>query len=241
MTHPSEWPTLFQDYPVVRYLQHSTWAQQVYVPFFGDRCIVWPVGIDTEKWRPTAGGEKVVDFLIYDKIRWDRETIVPMLLEPIRRAVKERGYTVQEIRYGAYEQNAFRVALRRCRAMIFLCEHESQGIAYQEALAAGVPILAWDQGSCLDPSRFAWGAPHIPATSVPYWDERCGERFVDAGDFTLALERFMNDMREGVYAPREYVLDHLTLDHSARRYVEIVESANSIQRLRDPESSISCG
>ena len=30
--------------------------------------------------------------------------------------------------------------------MVFLCEHENQDIAYQQALACGVPILAWDRG-----------------------------------------------------------------------------------------------
>ena len=37
--------------------------------------------------------------------------------------------------------------------MIFLVEHETQGIAYQEAMACDVPILAWDQGNWLDPKR----------------------------------------------------------------------------------------
>ena len=30
MTHPSEWPDLCEQYPVVRYLQHSAWATNVY-------------------------------------------------------------------------------------------------------------------------------------------------------------------------------------------------------------------
>ncbi len=30
MTHPSQWPTLFQDYPVACYLQHSEWTATVY-------------------------------------------------------------------------------------------------------------------------------------------------------------------------------------------------------------------
>ncbi|HWD58333.1 MAG TPA: hypothetical protein VG308_08655, partial [Stellaceae bacterium] len=47
MTHPSEWPTLCDDYPIAAYLQHSAWANEIYRPYFGDRCRVWPVGIDT--------------------------------------------------------------------------------------------------------------------------------------------------------------------------------------------------
>jgi glycosyltransferase involved in cell wall biosynthesis len=225
MTHPSEWPSLCEDYPVVRYLQHSEWTRQVYEPFFGDRCEVWPVGIDTRYWCPSPSSEKRVDFLIYDKIRWERDTLVPALLEPVRRALKERGQSVQEIRYGHYDPERYREALRRCRAMVFLSEHESQGIACQEALSSGVPVLAWDQGTCLDPDRFGWGVPDIPVTSVPYFDERCGERFTGPDGFPAALQCFVDGMRESRYAPRDYILEHLTLARSARRFVEIVERA----------------
>src|SRR5918912_1503345 len=67
MTHPSEWPTLCEDYPVVKYLQHSAWANNVYKPYFGSRCGIWPVGINTEEWLPAEPSGKSIDFLIYDK------------------------------------------------------------------------------------------------------------------------------------------------------------------------------
>jgi len=35
-------------------------------------------------------------------------------------------------------------ALSRGRSMLFLCEHETQGLAYQQAIAAGLTILDWD-------------------------------------------------------------------------------------------------
>ena len=64
------------------------------------------------------------------------------------------------------------------RAMIFLCEHETQGIAYQQALSCGVPILAWDRGGhWQDPACFPPWSMGNPVTSVPYWDERCGRTF----------------------------------------------------------------
>src|SRR5882757_2749213 len=62
MTHPSEWPPLLKDYPVALYLQHSEWANSAYAPFFGDKCRIWPVGIDTCRWRPIAGNRKPFDF-----------------------------------------------------------------------------------------------------------------------------------------------------------------------------------
>ena len=223
MTHPSEWPTLCEEYPVVRYLQHSAWANEIYVPYFGSRCAVWPVGIDTEAWRPDPSAAKTIDFLVYDKIHWDRERMVPALLEPIRDFLRERALSYGEVRYGAYRPDEYRTLLRQCRAMIFLCEHESQGIAYQEALSSGVPILAWDQGRFLDPNRVAWGQPEIPATSVPYWDERCGVKFLGADDFPAKLGEFLDGLRAGRFAPRDYILEHLTLEQCARAYLALLD------------------
>src|SRR5215510_7468067 len=173
MTHPSEWPTLCDEYPVAKYLQHSAWSNSIYQSYFGDRCEIWATGIETEVWKPN-GMAKSTDFLLYDKIHWERERLTRELLDPIRQALRSRGLSFEEIRYGSYRPESYRAALARCRAMIFLCEHESQGLAYQECLSSGVPILAWDQGQWLDPDRFKWGTPDVPATSVPYWDGRCG-------------------------------------------------------------------
>jgi hypothetical protein len=223
MTHPSEWPTLFEDYPVACYLQHSEWTVAVYRRYFGDRCAVWPVGIDTEGWRPTvAEAEKPVDFLVYDKILWERPKHERELLDPIGASLDRLGLTHQSLRYGAYEPGDYRTALGSCKAAIFLSAHESQGIAYQEALSAGVPILAWDPGRCQDPERFRWGDPDIPTTSVPYFDDRCGARFADFPAFELSLAVFLEGMRAGAYKPRDYILENLTVEKCSRNFVEIL-------------------
>src|ERR1700690_3408957 len=168
MTHPSEWPTLFDDYPIACYLQHSAWTEALYRRHFGDRCGIWPVGIDTAAWSPMrTPGEKTLDFLIYDKIHWGRESLVKGLLNPIGETLKQLGHSSAILRYGSYQPAEYREILGRCRAMIFLSPHESQGIACEEAMAAGVPILAWDPGLCQDPERFRWGDPVIPPPRVP--------------------------------------------------------------------------
>ena len=226
MTHPSEWPTLCDDYPIAAYLQHSTWANEIYQPYFGDRCRVWPVGIDTDAWR-ASDAAKSIDCLIYDKIRWCRETIVPQLLDPIRLELQRRGLSFEELRYGAYDEAAYRTALGRCSFMIFLCEHESQGLACQECLASDVPVFAWDQGWCLDPQRVAWEQPNIPATSVPYFDERCGLRFRDLAAFQQHLDEFLDRLRAGSFAPRDYVLDELSLEKCSAHFLDILTDARA--------------
>lgn len=227
MTHPSEWPTLCEDYPVVRYLQHSAWCDAVYRRYFGNRCGIWPVGIDTDRWQPAHPDGKSVDFLLYDKIHWEREAREADLLSPIRTALAQNGLTCETLRYGNYTPDVFGTALARCRAMIFLSAHESQGIAAQEALASGVPIFAWDPGTVQDPERFRWGEPVIPATSVPYFDVRCGLRFRDQAEFFARLPEFREGLEAGRFAPRDYIVENLTLEKCSRHFVEIVDAAQS--------------
>lgn len=224
MTHPSQWSDLCQQYPVIKYLQHSEWANEVYKPYFGDRCEIWAVGIDTDKWQPTPQLEKSTDFLIYNKIRWNRQTKAVEMLDPIYKELEKRGLSYKELRYGSYQPGEYQEALSRCRAMIFLCEHESQGIAYQECLASNVPILAWDNGKCLDPNRFTWGQPDIPATSVPYWDDRCGVKFADIDEFPDKLAQFMDLLASDKFAPRDYILENLTLEKCAQHYLNILKA-----------------
>jgi glycosyltransferase involved in cell wall biosynthesis len=223
MTHPSEWPTLFEDYPVACYLQHSEWTAAVYRRYFGDRCPVWPVGIDTVQWQPArGGGEKPVDFLVYDKIHWERPRYERDLLGPIRGSLEKLGKSCVNLRYGSYGPGEFHDALSRCRAAIFLSPHESQGIACQEAMASGVPILAWDPGFSQDPERFRWGETEIPSTSVPYFDGRCGLRFSDFPEFERNLPAFLEGLRGGAYSPRDYILENLTLEKCSQRFVDIL-------------------
>jgi len=225
MTHPSEWPTLCDDFPVVRYLQHSKWAADVYRPYFGDRVALWPVGIETDAWTPSADPEKRFDFLIYDKICWNRERLVPRLLNSVKQQLDRRGLKYTYLRYGAYDEPEYRRELRSSRAMIFICAHESQGIAYQECLSSNVPVLAWDPQSCLDPNRFAWGSATIPATSVPFFSSECGLKFKDIGEFPTTLAQFLDIQSSGAFSPRDYILKNLSLEHCSKAFLQILSEA----------------
>ena len=224
MTHPSEWPTLFQDYPVVKYLQHSTWANNVYIPYFGEEnCEKWFAGIDTEKWMPENRQNKEIDFLIYNKIRWNKDFYAESLKIPIINMLEQEGLTFCEINYGTYEEIEYQKLLRKSKAMIFLCEHESQGFACCEALSMDIPVFAWDQGFCLDPNRFAWNDPVIPATSVPFFDDRCGLTFRDFKEFEQKFDIFRKRQIENDFKPRQFILENLTLKKSGLRMLDILQ------------------
>jgi len=221
----TDWPTLCDDVPVSTFLQHSAWALEQYRACYGSRLALWPAGIDVDRWSVAPASAKSVDVLIYDKIMWDRERRVPELLDRTIDELVRRGLSYEIIRYGKYRPEEYRRALDRCRWLLFLCEHESQGLACNQAMSAGLPVLAWDQGWWLDPNRAALGLPPIPATSVPFFDARCGERFSSGASLPSVLDRFLDRFRAGAYAPRDYVLEHLTLEKSARTFLGYLNAA----------------
>ncbi|MDE2465466.1 MAG: glycosyltransferase family 1 protein [Alphaproteobacteria bacterium] len=223
-SHPSADPDLLQRRDIRKILVPGEWMRQMCVPVWGDRAFVWPVGIDTAWWSPTETAKRH-DVLLYVKLRWDQDRVVPTLLDPIRAFLQQKGLDVHEIRYGAYRPEEYRAALRASRSMIFLCEHETQGLAYQEALSCGVPVFAWDRGGpWTDPEFYPHRVVYEPVSSVPYWDGRCGMRFCDAEDFAQGFEMFFDAVSRQGFSPRDYILDNLTLEKCAGHYVEIARS-----------------
>lgn len=223
-SHPIEQPDFFQRYRnVKKILVPGEWMREMWIEHYSAEMVqAWPVGIDTETWRPVAGrkSEGLSDFLIYDKVRWEHERYEAELLDPIRSKLSSAGFTMREMRYGHYEEHQFHQMLQEVRAMIFLCEHETQGIAYQQALSAGAPILAWDRGGFWqDPVFYPDKVKYQPVSSVPYWDSRCGLRFAGLKDFESALEQFVARLDSNSFNPREFILENLTLEKCAADYV----------------------
>lgn len=232
MTHPSEWPTLCDEYPVVTYLSHSEWVNKQYVPYYGDRCRIWPVGIDTQLWRPDPSVRKTVDFLVYDKIPRPSDATGETLRASTLDTLAKCGLSFKVLTYGRYQPSDFRSGLLRARALLFLSPHESQGIACGEALSSDVPVLAWDPEKWTDPNRFEWGEADAVATSVPYFDDRCGVRFRGPSDFHDSLTRFLRLRDGGELKPREYMIENLTLAASARRFIDHLDEAQSAEAQR---------
>jgi hypothetical protein len=214
--HPMLAPRLMEDPRFRIYLVLAQWMYDLFHPIYGDACVRWYAGVDTDEWVDTRSYTKDVDFLVYDKIRWNREKLAIELLQPILDVLARRGLRTHVIRYKYHDHKTYRRLLERSRAMIFVCEHETQGLAYQEALASNVPVLAWDNGYWLDPLWKQVSNAMIPASSVPFFSAECGERFADVTQLEQALDRFLNHMNS--YQPRKYVLRDLSWQRSGSIY-----------------------
>jgi hypothetical protein len=222
--HPKQAPELLHGRNFRSYIVFCEWMRHMFAGSWNsEQLYLWFGGIDLDDWTDTKQSPKDIDFLVYDKIRWNRDRLVPNLREPILAELTRCGYSFEILRYGQYQHPTYKALLQRSRALLFLCEHETQGMAYQEALASNVPVLAWDQETWLDPNRPQWEASPVPASSVPYFSPACGERFREVADFPATLARFME--RRETYAPRAWVEEHLSFVESARLYMRAYRAA----------------
>ena len=89
---------------------------------------------------------------------------------------------------------------------------ESQGIAYQEILATGVPCYVIDKTVWNDQPGY-----NFPATSAPYFDDRCGIKHHNLS----RLGEFLDKL--STFKPRDYIVDNLTLEKSASEYIKLLE------------------
>lgn len=228
-SHPIEDPFLLEKHPTIKkILVPGPWMKEAFDPYYGSTIVAfWPVGIDTDNWNTHLKNETLTtDFLIYDKIRWEHSKFKNELIEPIISELQKRKLSFDLIKYGNYTHDELKDKLARCKAVIFLCEHETQGLAYQQILATGTPILAWDRGGYWqDPYYYPHKVKYGPVTSVPYWDTRCGKKFSDIAHFINVLPSFMNEIN--LFNPREFIIQNLTLETAALKYMDIFKEVQA--------------
>lgn len=67
---------------------------------------------------------------------------------------------------------------------------------------------------------------YTPVTSAPYFDSTCGIRVFQQDEMSDAIERMEKEFKK--FSPREYVLENLSLDGQAKKFLELYEKHFSL-------------
>jgi len=223
---PTDWsPQQLLSYK--HYVVPSKWVHDKYRKFrtMDHATIdVWSVGIDTDKWRSCAADIRQVGpipsselrCLLYFKNR------SPQDLELVRKILAKYGIASRLLEYGSYSEEQLHDACSWANMGILLTDTESQGIAYMEMLSSDLPLFVFNKSW--------WETPQknfkVSATSVPYFDPRCGE-VADNVDLKL-FEKFLDAVQNWRYRPRSYILENHTLELGAQRYYDLLVKHQSI-------------
>ena len=187
----------------------SEWVKNKFITKFNlpeDKLAVWPVGI--EEFNNIR--EPNYDCLIYFKRRDQSE------LDAVKNFLVNNGLSYRMVEYGTYGEDGFKELVNSAKFCFLINGTESQGIAVQEIMSMGVPIIAWDIKEWLDQGE----AYRVPATSIPYWDERCGEVFFNIKDLEVTFSKFYATLDE--YDPKAFIKDNLSFECSVKTLLDIL-------------------
>ena len=187
----------------------SQWVKDKFINKFNlpeDKVAIWPVGI--EEFDNVR--EPSYDCLIYFKRRDESE------LSAVKKFLVGRGLSYRMVEYGGYDEVGFRNLINQAKFCFLINGTESQGIAVQEIMSMGVPIIAWDIKEWLDQGE----AYRVPATSVPFWDERCGEKFYSIDKLEETFDNFYARIND--YDPKAYVKENLSFESSVKTLLDIL-------------------
>ena len=187
----------------------SQWVKDKFTNKFNlpeNKVAVWPVGI--EEFNNIR--EVNYDCLIYFKRRNQEE------LDAVKKFLVDNGFSYRMVEYGAYGEDGFKQLVNSAKFCFLINGTESQGIAVQEIMSMGVPIIAWDIKEWLDQGE----AYRVPATSIPYWDERCGEVFFNIDDLEVTFSKFYATLDK--YDPKAFIKDNLSFECSVKTLLDIL-------------------
>ena len=209
------------------YIQPSEWCVDLWkglgvTQFLPIQYFPFPVDVEkfcpankfspANKFCPVVPSNKREKVFIYFKRRRQDE------LSFVMHFLKNRQIEFEVFNYVArYDEKHYLDFLRHAKFGIVLGAHESQGFAVEEALSCDVPLLVWNVRSLNQ--EVGCNYANLPATTIGYWDGRCGEYFYEAKELEKTFELFMGKIQ--TYRPREFILEQLSVEPCAKRFMEL--------------------
>jgi len=210
---PSEWGGFCQNFS--HYVVPSQWILSKYREFSNlDHATIdiWPVGIETDVWK-YKDLKKRNKVLVYVKNR-DQS-----IVDGIFKDLKNHSFEVDLIVYGNYREEELYKSCMECSVCVLITNTESQGIAYMQILSSGIPCFVLDSKTWDNEGKYK----QVPATSVPYFNEKCGfirEKF-DMKEFNNFISSYDS------FDPRSFIFENHSLEVGSRSFLKILENINA--------------
>ena len=197
------------------YIQPSEWVRDAWVKMNAEYFL--PIktlnfAVDTNRFKPESNKRNEI-FVYFKRRKQDELNVLENFLRENRLQYKVFDYMKK------YDENEYLKTLRNAKFGIILGATESQGFAIQEALSCDVPLLVWNSTSMLQ--EVGGNYPDLPATSIPYWNNKCGEVFYKWSEFKEKFDAILSGIKKNKYNPRQFVIDELSAKPCAERVVKL--------------------
>jgi hypothetical protein len=194
------------------YIQPSEWSSKCWNDYqYPINIKTIPFGVDTNHFNETHKNRTNV--FIYYKQRDPNE------LDFLKRFLNYKYIEYTIFSYtDKYPEHEYIKYLQSSKYGIILGRHESQGFAIEEAMSCNIPLLVWNVKSMNQ--EIGANYDNIYATSIPYWDNRCGEVFYDKNDLEKTFDFFISKLN--TYTPRQYILENLSMEKCKQKFIELL-------------------
>ncbi len=210
---PQIWPwdprwQYLKEIQYTKVIAPSNWVQNKINKFWPEvKTGVWPAPI----YAPEIKIDIKYDCLVYYKNRSAED------LNGVVDFLNERDISFDGLQYGNYTQSEFKECLSEAKFCIIIDNTESQGIAIQEMMSVNKPMLVWDVREWDHMGE----TYRVPATSVPYWSEDCGEKFYELSELNNTFEKFYANIDR--YNSKKLVDSELSDKISVKKLLSLFE------------------
>jgi hypothetical protein len=83
-----------------------------------------------------------------------------------------------------------------------------------------VPLLVWNTKTMNQEFGSSYGP--IPCTTIPYWDNQCGEYFYDINELEEKYNTLISKLDQ--YQPRQFILENLSVEKCANKMETLIKS-----------------
>ena len=197
------------------YIQPSDWARDTWINMNAEQYLpikTFSFSVEVDKFQPIENSKKNEIFIMFKQRDPKELEYIISFLSKISVNYKLFNYQTK------YNENEYKSCLQNAKYGIWIGRHESQGFALEEALSCNIPLLVWDVNFMSQ--EYGYNYPDIPATVIPYWDNRCGEYFKEKENFEETYYKLINKL--DTYKPREYILENLSPEKCGDNFIKLI-------------------
>lgn len=220
---PSDLPWCIGKMDHLLYLHPAKWTVDAWENLGFSKCKLksWPAGIDCQQFQVNRR-ENSSEIMLYIKKRPE------FIKERVLNDLMQFNFRINYIEYGNYTEYNFKNTLRNSAFGVWIGTTESQGIALEEALASGLPLVVLENKNVLDNTsinpRFASKElKNVFATSIPHFDSSCGIVINDLNELKDAIDLMIQNY--GKFDPSSFIKENLALEKQAEellRYLSLL-------------------
>lgn len=200
---PPYCPALMDYNNYVTSIVPSPWVKCLHNKWLPDEKVtVWAAGIDYNRW---CENKKPIEqeVMIYYKNRPKEH------LDKVTNFLQSKNISYKVVEYGHFNQDQFFDTISKSSFGFVVDGSETQGMAIAEMMSCNLPLIVWD---------IEKNGEVYPPTSIPYFDQTCGEVFYKEEE----MEDTFNRLKSNTYNPRAYILENCNYITQAKKILNIL-------------------